>query len=94
MFQDASAAFVRPARRPTRGSGLGGCVDIDARAAPDGAGAAAPDDADDDEHAAKTSAPIRSDAATGTREPYRYEIGRTADWILTGDSPEKVEAEP
>src|SRR5207249_536037 len=27
-FQDASAAFMRPARRPTRGSGLGATVDM------------------------------------------------------------------
>ncbi len=26
-FHDASAAFMRPARRPTRGSGLGATVD-------------------------------------------------------------------
>jgi hypothetical protein len=27
-FHDASPAFMRPARRPTRGSGLGAAVDI------------------------------------------------------------------
>src|SRR3989442_8296550 len=28
MFQEASAAFISPARRPTRGSGLGATVDM------------------------------------------------------------------
>src|SRR6266852_4074378 len=38
MFQDASAAFISPARRPTRGSGLGATVDM--LAPPDDAHAA------------------------------------------------------
>src|SRR2546428_9574296 len=38
MFQDASSAFISPARRPTRGSGLGATVDM--LAPPDDAHAA------------------------------------------------------
>ncbi len=50
-FQVASAAFISPARRPTRGSGLGATVDM----------FAPPDDA----HAARVHTPIvRAGTAT------------------------------
>ncbi|MGH6690068.1 MAG: hypothetical protein ACREF4_05240 [Gammaproteobacteria bacterium] len=63
-FQTASAASNNPARRPMRGSGLGG-VAVLASAAVVGTacGAAAPDDVVDAEHAIKTNNPATSESA-------------------------------
>jgi hypothetical protein len=58
MFQKASPASIRPARRPIRGSGLGGWVDIEAGDMPpagvEAAGA----------HAARAESPKASESAT------------------------------
>src|SRR5688500_18480932 len=56
MFHAASAASMRPARRPMRGSGLGGSADIVAGAAP-----ASAVDVDEEAQAAAESAASASD---------------------------------
>jgi hypothetical protein len=73
MFQDASAASVRPARRPTRGSGLGGLTD----ALPAGDGVD-PDEEVPDEHAENPNSPSTSSAALR-----RAIHGNVIDWIMT-----------
>jgi hypothetical protein len=75
MFHAVSAAFctmiffvvsfgqraIVPGRRPTRGSGLGGDVDMSA------AGAGEDEDDDDMAHAAANITPVASDADTSMR---------------------------
>ncbi|MEO8199796.1 MAG: hypothetical protein ABI679_04670, partial [Gemmatimonadota bacterium] len=59
-FQDASAAFINPARRPTRGSGLGGVVDMLPAPADGVAMLLLPADEDDEAHPAIDNAPRAS----------------------------------
>src|SRR5688572_10375305 len=67
MFHDASAASISPARRPTRGSGLGAVVDM----LPAGVGAPASDEAVERAHADRSSAPRASERrAAGRRGWY------------------------
>src|SRR6476661_3596605 len=71
MFQAACAASHRPARSPTRGSGLGApCMwTSTARIEPavDGVGALEPVDDPDDIHAESAAATSESDAILGQR---------------------------
>jgi hypothetical protein len=86
MFHDASAAFVRPARNPTRGSGLGGLVDIEDTVEDAGDGLP-PDEDAEDEHAAAASRPSRivpvESAAALNPLPPRHLI----DWAITANTP-------
>src|SRR5258708_533476 len=56
-FHVASSAFIRPARRPTRGSGLGAAVDM----LPAGDGLLASGDDAERAHAAADNSPTASD---------------------------------
>src|SRR3954453_20908577 len=57
-FHAASSAFIRPARRPTRGSGLGAAVDM----LPAGDGLVASGDGGERAHAAAENSPTASDS--------------------------------
>jgi hypothetical protein len=70
-FHEASAAFVAPARRPTRGSGLGAAVDM----------LAEPADDDDEAHPARDNTPIASDS-----RPNRAVDREAGRWALCADA--------
>jgi hypothetical protein len=78
MFQDASPASVRPARRPTRGSGLGGLID----APPVGDG----EDADGGADEQAENSPSTSMAEANNAPLRRALRGNAIDWIMTEHS--------
>jgi hypothetical protein len=82
MFHDASPASVRPAFNPTRGSGLGGRIDI-----PFEDGAAAAVAPPEEEHAAIENNPTTNVARESIVALRRMPPCHTVDWTLTGHTP-------